>query len=109
MPRAPKLIGARRKSKRVDNRQSASKRGYSYRWGKYSRQRLREYPECVSCGREAEATDHIIPVTGPDDPLFWDSSNHQSLCRSCHSSKTATESNGMEIGRDNYRRAGGRG
>lgn len=66
------------------------------------------YPECVECGDPGDVTDHIIPITGPDDPLFWDPENHQTLCENCHNQKTAKETsegrNGAAIGRDNYHR-----
>jgi 5-methylcytosine-specific restriction endonuclease McrA len=38
--------------------------------------------------------DHIVPVTGPDDPRFWDMSNHQALCsraHGCHDRKRQRE------------------
>ena len=38
--------------------------------------------------------DHIIPAK-PDESLFWQSSNHQALCKPCHSEKTATEDGGF--------------
>jgi 5-methylcytosine-specific restriction protein A len=38
----------------------------------------------------AACTDHIIPHKG-DQALFWDTNNHQSLCKDCHDYKTATE------------------
>ena len=102
MATAPKRIGPK-KQKRVDRRISVRKMGYTYKWSKYSSQYRRENPECVLCGHEADCVDHIVPVTGPEDTLFWVEDNHQSLCTSCHSKKTATESNGKQIGRDNYR------
>lgn len=39
--------------------------------------------------------DHIVAVNGPADPLFWDRKNHQGLCESCHSYKTATQDGGF--------------
>lgn len=39
----------------------------------------------------ATEVDHITPVSGPDDPLFWDDKNHQGLTHSCHSRKTMSE------------------
>jgi 5-methylcytosine-specific restriction enzyme A len=39
--------------------------------------------------------DHITPVNGPEDPLFWEQSNHQGLCHSCHNHKTAKENGGL--------------
>jgi len=103
MATAPKRIGPK-KQKRIDRRISVRKMGYSYRWSKYSKQYRRENPECVRCGEPADCVDHITPITGDEDPKFWDASNHQSLCTSCHSKKTAREANGMDIGRNNYRR-----
>jgi len=48
---------------------------------------------CEAKGRlsKAECVDHINPVSGPDDPEFYNPKNHQSLCNSCHSEKTAKE------------------
>ncbi len=50
-----------------------------------------EHSRCRHEGRDVPATDvdHIVPVTGPDDPRFWAPANHQSLCHDCHSAKTA--------------------
>lgn len=83
-------------------RKSSRERGYGYKWQKYSKRRLAANPFCESdhCRDHytvATCTDHIQPVTGADDPLFWQPSNHQSLCHSCHSRKTATETNGQAI------------
>ncbi|MDE9591062.1 HNH endonuclease, partial [Xenorhabdus bovienii] len=32
--------------------------------------------------------DHIIPIQGDADVLFWPASNHQALCQTCHNRKT---------------------
>ena len=71
-------------------------RGYGVRWTKYRAYYLRQNPLCAECQRrgfikEAKHVDHIQPVTGPNDPRFYDESNHQPLCHSCHSSKTLAE------------------
>ena len=52
-----------------------------------------EHSLCVRQGRVTPArdVDHVQRVLGANDPLFWDPANHQSLCASCHSTKTATE------------------
>ena len=78
-------------------RGSAASRGYGSRWQKYRLQFLQAHPLCVKCERTTAATDvdHIIPVTGPNDPLFWDPKNHQPLCHSHHSEKTAKEDGGF--------------
>ena len=78
------------------SRGTATQRGYSARWAEYSRLYRIEHPLCVMCKAQGRVTasehvDHIKPVTGPDDPLFWEPSNHQALCQSCHSIKTARE------------------
>lgn len=85
------------KQLRTDNRESSGARGYGRRWQNYSQARLFGNPLCVVCGDAAQCTDHIQPVTGPRDPLFWRPSNHQSLCHRCHGHKTATEVNGKAI------------
>lgn len=56
---------------------------------------LRRNPLCVDCAElggvvEAREVDHIIPHKGCRQ-LFFDRSNWQSLCKSCHSRKTAGE------------------
>jgi 5-methylcytosine-specific restriction protein A len=45
--------------------------------------------------KAATVVDHIIPHQG-DMTLFWDAdSNWQSLCKTCHDRKTATEDGGF--------------
>ncbi|KGQ32246.1 HNH endonuclease [Gallibacterium anatis] len=72
----------------------AHKRGYNSKWRQYREQYLKANPLCVRClanGKYTPATviDHIKPVeNGQSDPLFWVASNHQALCRDCHSYKT---------------------
>jgi 5-methylcytosine-specific restriction protein A len=46
------------------------------------------HPICNQCQREPAAVlDHIVPHRG-DRNLFWNQSNWQSLCKSCHDRKT---------------------
>ena len=74
------------------DRPGASARGYGRRWEKYRRGFLARNPICVGCRREpAIAVDHIQPIQGPQDPIFWTVSNHQALCISCHSRKTGQD------------------
>ena len=73
-------------------RPQSQDRGYDAKWKRYRKRYLREHPLCVECGRAAVTVDHIIPVTGPDDPLFWPETNHQSLCIADHNRKTVRES-----------------
>lgn len=72
-------------------RPTAAARGYGHRWRKYREHYLRRHPLCIRCQRAATDVDHIIPVNGPSDPLFWPATNHQSLCGHCHKHKTAVE------------------
>ncbi|MCG8990866.1 HNH endonuclease [Laribacter hongkongensis] len=50
---------------------------------------------CLAEGRTVAATvvDHITPHRG-DQRLFWDSSNWQPLCASCHSGAKQREERG---------------
>ena len=78
----------------------AADRGYDSAWRKARKRYLEAHPLCVQCmkeGRYTKATDvdHIVPHRGDRD-LFWDVSNWQALCHSCHSKKTAAEDNNPE-------------
>lgn len=80
-------------------RESANQRGYTYRWQKARAGWLRAHPLCVHCEQEGKVragneVDHIIPHRGDMD-LFWDNSNWQTLCKTHHSIKTATEDGGF--------------
>jgi len=83
-------------------RGTAASRGYGYRWGQYSAAWLRRHPlcgeradgelhdehsRCAQEGRTTQATltDHIVAVN--QGGAFWQASNHQSLCASCHGAK----------------------
>lgn len=62
-------------------------------WRRLAKAFLAVHLLCVECerqGRErfADHVDHIVPHRGNPD-LFWDESNLQGLCHSCHSCKTA--------------------
>ena len=105
-PRCPRLVNPgerycpehkRHEQRRYDiERGTAAQRGYGSRWNRYTKMYKREHPLCVKCKAEgklvqADVVDHVEPVTGPDDPLFWEPMNHQSLCHPCHNKKRATE------------------
>jgi 5-methylcytosine-specific restriction enzyme A len=62
---------------------------YDARWQRYRLRFLRQNPLCVRCleaGRTtaANTVDHIEAHRG-STALFWDPTNHQSLCSTCHS------------------------
>lgn len=81
-------------------RGTAAQRGYTWRWAQYSKSYRARHPLCVECERQGRVTpaqhvDHIQAVSGPDDPMFWDESNHTGLCAPCHSRKTAKQDGGF--------------
>jgi 5-methylcytosine-specific restriction protein A len=71
-------------------RPNSAARGYDHSWRRYRVWFLRRNPLCVQCGQPAAHVDHIVPVVnGQAHPLFWEYTNHQALCPSCHNQKTA--------------------
>lgn len=80
-------------------RGSARQRGYTSAWERARAAYLRQHPLCrmhEQLGQCVPATvvDHVVPHRG-DRALFWDAANWQSLCRTCHDRKTATEDGGF--------------
>lgn len=97
MPHRPPSLGLRPSAapriRPRERRPSSSARGYGARWQKVAALHLAQHPLCARCMTVnrptlAELVDHIRPVNGEADPLFFDSDNHQSLCRRCHAVKT---------------------
>ena len=80
----------------MDIRPSASQRGYGARWQALRADFLRRNPLCKTCeakGRvkPANEVDHIKPrAQGGSDA----DANLQSLCKPCHSRKTAQTTHG---------------
>ena len=64
----------------------------SARWRTTSREFLKKYPVCCRCGKPARVADHIKPHRGEIE-LFYDETNLQPLCQSCHSAKIMAENN----------------
>lgn len=75
---------AERKARFDKTRPTSSQRGYTGAWEKARKAFLLRHPRCARCGRRADLVDHKIPHRGDRD-LFWDKSNWQPLCTSCHS------------------------
>lgn len=90
----PRVVGASTHTVTADHvRGTSTARGYNYRWQKYRAGFLARNPLCLECkalGRVTLATDvdHIKPVRDAPE-LFWDPTNHQPLCGTCHKRKTA--------------------
>lgn len=70
---------------------TTAERGYGGRWQRESKRFLFKNPLCACCEKRgaiksAALVDHIEPHRG-DPVLFWDETNWQGLCKSCHSSE----------------------
>lgn len=93
------FVGCRSVSKANDmTRGTSAQRGYNNRWAKARATYLRSHPLCamhLKLGKYVPATvvDHITPHRG-DQTLFWDRSNWQSLCTTCHSSHKQRQERG---------------
>ena len=75
-------------------RGGADARGYNAEWRRARKAFLQLHPLCVECMKRgvltpATVVDHIMPHRG-DQRLFWDESNWQSLCATCHNKKTGS-------------------
>ena len=80
-------------------RGTAHERGYGVAWQKARAGFLRSHPLCRTHAAQqqvvaASVVDHIIPHKG-DTTLFWQYSNWQALCKTCHDKKTAVEDGGF--------------
>lgn len=69
---------------------------------------LSKKPLCAHCLEKgiytpAVVVDHIIPIDGGNDVLFWPEWNHQPLCQACHNQKTKW----LDPSTKNKRAAGG--
>lgn len=83
------------------SRKGAHARGYNHHWRKRAKLYLQENPLCAECEQQgiltaATVVDHKVPHKG-DMSLFWDEDNWQSLCKTCHDRKTATEDGGFMV------------
>ena len=94
-----KAYQAQREKQRTWSAGTSAQRGYGYRWRQARQAFLRQHPFCIECEKRgiikpATDVDHIKPHKG-DMALFWDQSNWQPLCHTCHSKKTAREDGGF--------------
>ena len=80
----------------MDTRESSTARGYGSKWQRYREHFLASHPLCRQCAQyrrtePATVVDHVVPVKGSRDPMFWHHENHQALCHACHNAKTAAD------------------
>lgn len=93
---------AKHKRQRDRARGTRHERGYTNKWGAYSKARLARHPWCVGypSGQHkpftilADVTDHILSARAHPE-LFWDETNHQSLCLDCNRRKAIAEEGGF--------------
>ncbi len=83
------------KKRAPEQRKNFRERGYGTDWDKARAVFISYQPLCAECKRNGlvvagYAVDHIIPHRG-DMEIFWDQDNWQTLCRSCHARKSASE------------------
>lgn len=75
-----------------DRRPSAAARGYDAAWRRARRTFLRQHPRCQThgCPRRSSHVDHVERArhAGVD---FWDRTNWQALCETCHRAKSGRE------------------
>ena len=76
--------------RKVDNQKFYN----SSKWRKLRKAYVAENPLCVVCESRGfvsavQEVDHIVPIRLGGSPFDWD--NLQSLCKSCHSRKSAKE------------------
>ena len=95
MPSRSKKHGRPSKStaKTPHRRGSSTARGYGYQWQQLRQRVLAAEPLCVHCSAEGRVTlasdvDHKRPTKGLTDPLHFDESSLQPLCKPCHGAKT---------------------
>jgi len=76
---------------------TTKERGYGWQWRRFAKAYLQCNPWCVDPEgvhprrQLVQHCDHIKPVTGADDPLFFEEINVQGLCIACHNRKTIKE------------------
>ena len=80
------------KPRKTYKRKNSTQRGYDHKWEKISRAFRLANPACNECGEIREMSrmvvDHVVPHRG-DRKIFWEPSNWQTLCQTCHNKKTA--------------------
>lgn len=95
--RCGKIVSGKCDCKQHIERESTSAKGYGRKWQRFRQRvyRARARSGAVKCGicslvfgNESPHADHIIPVKGEGDPLFYDESNIQFLHAKCHGLKT---------------------
>ena len=93
MPKRPRYYSSGTRHTPEPERVSACRRGYGRTWQKLRIMQLNREPLCEWCKAKGRTTpghdvDHIVPL---NDGGQHELSNLQTLCKSCHSRKTAED------------------
>ena len=93
IPKTFRIAGTRKLSARQHNADAYRKALRVEPWVSFREVYLINHPNCVLCKEKGElvranTVDHVMPISGPDDPRFLDENEVQALCGSCHSAKT---------------------
>lgn len=72
----------------LNQRESATKRGYDAKWYKYRKRFLKYNPNCYICGFKANVVDHIVAWKIDKDKWFWKEDNFMPCCARCHNTIT---------------------
>lgn len=89
---------AERKARFDKRRPNSTQRGYGRAWEKAKAEHLEAHRYCRMCGAAGTTVDHKTPHKG-DAGLFWDRTNWQTLCTSCHSGAKQREERAMQKGK----------
>jgi 5-methylcytosine-specific restriction protein A len=106
MPNAPRQYrpahAEQAKRQQDQRRGTGTERGYNHRWKKY-RAWFLSFPCNALCGmcQQAEATivDHVLKLSGPDDPLWFEITNLLAECGPCHRRKSVICDGGLGVAR----------
>lgn len=88
--------------RKAQARPSRHARGYTNTWARYSKARLARFPLCVGYPEGIHTTPVLATCTdhtrnAKDHPeLFWDQSNHRSMCDDCNKRKAIAEEGGLQ-------------
>lgn len=90
--RPPHMPSKEEQARQYNRRRgTGTERGYGHRWKKF-RNWFLTYPcnvLCGICGRaEATIVDHVVKLSGPDDPLWFEITNLLAECAPCHRRKS---------------------
>ena len=73
----------------LNKRESASKRGYDWKWFNYRKKFLAANTKCYCCGQQSNVVDHYVAWKLDKEKYFWNEQNYIPLCDYHHNFITA--------------------